>query len=148
MRRAHQVALAARQQVEGDERGGRFLRQLGDARLRRVQPELQRIEIQPVAGGDDDLAVDHAVLRQALEQRVVQFREVAVERPRVAALDIHIARAAEHDGPKAVPLRLVQVRARRGQSSASLASIGSMGGARAMAGGNLAIFGAAHVSEH
>jgi hypothetical protein len=32
-----------------------------------VQPKLQRIEVEPVLSGDDDLAVDDAVLGQPLE---------------------------------------------------------------------------------
>ena len=66
----------------------------------------------------------------AREQRVVQLGEVAVERPQVAALDVDLVAAAEDDGAEAVPLRLVeQAVARRAVASASLASIGSIGGA-------------------
>ena len=94
-----------------------------------MEPQLQRVEIQALARGDDhDLAVDHAVLRQALEQRIVQLGKVAVERPRVAALDVHARAAAEHDGAEAVPLRPQKINSAGGSSSASFASIGSIGG--------------------
>ena len=59
----------------------------------------------------DLLAVDHAILRQARDERVVQLGKVAVEGPRVAALDVHLGRAAEHDGAEPVPFWLVQVAA-------------------------------------
>ena len=59
--------------------------------------------------GDHDLAVEHAACRQAREQRVVQFREIAVERPRIAALDEELAAAAEDQSAEAVPFRLEQV---------------------------------------
>ena len=73
-----------------------------------MQPHLQRIEVEPARRGDDDLAVEHAAVGQACEQRVVQLRKVAVERPQVAALDEHVVAAAEHDGAEAVPFRLVE----------------------------------------
>ncbi len=73
-----------------------------------MQAQLQRVEIETVRRGDDDLAVDDAAVRQAQRQRVVQLGEVAIERPQVAALDEHLLAATEHDGAEAVPLRLVE----------------------------------------
>ena len=60
----------------------------------------------------------------ALEQRVVQLGKVAIERPQVAALDVDVVAASEHDRAEAVPLRLVEARrpaaaARRRASRAS-----------------------------
>ena len=43
----------------------------------------------------------------------MQLREIAIERPRVAALQIHVVLAAEHDRAKPVPFGLVQVGAGR-----------------------------------
>ena len=43
-----------------------------------------------------------------VEQRVVQLGKVAIERPQVAALDVHLGAAAKDDRAEAVPLRLVQ----------------------------------------
>ena len=54
---------------------------------------------------DHDLAVDDAAVGSAASKRVVQLGEVAVERPQVAALDIHVALAAKDDGAEAVPFR-------------------------------------------
>src|SRR5688500_19436395 len=73
-----------------------------------MQAKLQGVEVQSASRGDDDYPVEHAVRGQALEQRVVQLREVAVERPQVAALDVDVAGAAEHEGAEAVPFRLEQ----------------------------------------
>ena len=71
-----------------------------------MQPELERVEIEPVRRGDHDLPVDHAVSRQSLQQRVVQVGEIAVERAEVAALDEEVGRAAKDDGAESVPFRL------------------------------------------
>ena len=48
-------------------------------------------------------------------KRLVQLGKVAVERPQVAALDEHVARAAKDDRAKAVPLRLVEKAVAGGQ---------------------------------
>ena len=113
LRRAAQVASADGDRVEGDKRRRYFLRQLRDPRGRRVQPQLQRVEVEPARRRDHDLAVDHAAVRQGLEQDGMQFREVAIERPQIAALDEDLGAAAKDDGAKAVPLRLVEVRSDR-----------------------------------
>ena len=108
LRHAAQIPSVGREQVERDERGGRLLRQLRDARRGRMQPQLKRVEIETAGRGDHDLAVDHAAVRQAGEERRVQLGKVPVERPQVAALDEHVPAAAEHDRAKPVPFRLVQ----------------------------------------
>ena len=74
-----------------------------------MQAQLQGVEVEPAGADDDDLAVDDAARRQPLGQHLVQIREVAVELAQVAALDRDLAAgAAEHQGAKAVPLRLEQ----------------------------------------
>src|SRR6185369_7210589 len=113
LRLAHQVFPTDLQDIERNERRWRFLRELGNTRGRGMQSQLQDVEVEPVLGHDHDLAVDDAVLRQTLQQHVVQLREITIERPRIAALDVHVVLAAEHDRPEAVPLRFIQVVARR-----------------------------------
>ena len=108
LRRLPQILAADREQVEGDEGGRRFPGELRHARRRRMQPQLERVEVESMIGGDDDLAVDHASLRQSVQQRVVQLGKVPIERPQIAALDVDVRFAAEHDRAEAVPLRLVQ----------------------------------------
>src|SRR5712691_2982739 len=71
-----------------------------------MQPQLERVEIEPVRRGDDDFSVDHAVPGQSLQQRVVQIREVAVEWAEVAALDEEVGGTAKDDGAESVPFRL------------------------------------------
>ena len=58
---------------------------------------LQRFEIQAVIGGDDDLAVDHAALRQLGGGGRDQFGEVPGHRLLVAAADLHLLTVAEKD---------------------------------------------------
>ena len=110
-RLAAQVLAVERQQIERHERGRRRLRELGDARCGRMQPQLQRVEVEPFRRRDHDLAVDDAVGRKSGEQRVVQLGEVAIERPQVAALHEQVACPAKHDRPEAVPFRLEKKRA-------------------------------------
>ena len=68
--------------------------------------KLQRVEVEPLRSGDHDLAVDHDCRWNPLQQRVMQLREVAIEGPEVAALNVDVFLCAEDDGPKAVPLGL------------------------------------------
>ncbi len=106
-RRRAKVVSAVGEQIECDERCGRCGRKLGDARCRGMQPHLQRVEIEAMRRGDDDLAVEHT-LGQRRQQCVVQIRKVAIERPQVAALDEEVRWPAKHDCAKAVPFRFVQ----------------------------------------
>ena len=103
-----------RQQIEGDERGGRLLRELRHARGRGMQPQLQRVEVEPALRGDHDLAVDHAARRQLLAAarraaRESSGRAAAGRGSGCRASDV----AAKHDRAEAVPLRLEQIRALR-----------------------------------
>ena len=109
-RLVHQVAIAEREKVERNERGGRLRGQATHSRLGRVDPLQQRIEIQPVVvqRRQHDLAVDHTPLRQLGKQWGDQFGEVAGERSFVATGQLDGVAIAKHDAPKAVPLRLVQ----------------------------------------
>ena len=58
------VVVAEGEQVERDEGRRRLLGEHPHPRIGRVDALLQRLEVQAVVGGDDDLAVDHAALRQ------------------------------------------------------------------------------------
>src|SRR5215472_17517261 len=74
-----------------------------------MESQLQGVEIESLRRCYHDLAVHNRVLWQAIEQRSVQLREVAIERPGITALDVHPVGAAEHDRPEAVPLRFIEV---------------------------------------
>src|SRR5690349_1617303 len=76
-----------------------------------MQTHLQRVEVETARRGNDDLSVDHAVVGKMNQQCVVQLGKIAIERPQVTALNVDLAAPAEHDGAKAVPLRLVEKRA-------------------------------------
>jgi hypothetical protein len=102
-----QRLVADREQVEGDEGRRRLLGQQVDPRLRRVDALQQRLEVQPVAVGDDDLAVDHAPRGQRRLHRLDHLGEVAGQRALVAAAQLHLVAVPEDDAPEAVPLRLV-----------------------------------------
>src|SRR5579864_6242286 len=69
---------------------------------------LQRLEVQPQLAREDDLAVDHAPLRQRRPELLDHLREVAVQRLPVAAVDAQRLAVAEDDGAEAVPLGLVE----------------------------------------
>ena len=45
-----------------------------------MQPHLQRIEVESAAGGDDDLAVEHAPRRELGQGGLLDLGEVAIER--------------------------------------------------------------------
>jgi hypothetical protein len=105
-RPAGPVLVTQGQQVEGDERGRRLLRQQLDAARRRVNPLLQHLELQPIADHDDDLPVDDAPLRQVGFDRLDHFREVAGHRSLVAGADLHLVTVSEDDRSESVPLGL------------------------------------------
>src|SRR5215831_11802267 len=69
-----------------------------------MEPKLQPIEIEAARRRDDDLAIDHASVRQRGKKPAVQLGEVAVERLQVATLDVDVPAAAEDDRAKPVPL--------------------------------------------
>ena len=98
--------VVEREQVEGHEAGRRLLGEHVDPRLRGMDPLLQRLELQPLADGDEDLAVEHAPLGQLLQGRVHELGEVAGQRLGVATGELHLVAVAEHDRAEAVPLRL------------------------------------------
>src|SRR6185437_8347630 len=103
-----EVVIADGQQVEGDERRRRLLGQHPHPRIGRVDALLQCLEVEAVIGGDDDLAVDHAALRQLGDRRGDQLGEIAGHRFFVAAADLDLIAVAEKDRPEAVPLRLIR----------------------------------------
>jgi len=114
-RQLHIRGVAQRQQVERDEVGRRLRRQQPHSALGRVQPQLQRLEVQPpaVPVRQHDLAVDHAAGGQLGEKSRNELGEVAGHRPLVPAADLHLVAVAEDDRPEPVPLRLEDKVARR-----------------------------------
>src|SRR5690348_15939061 len=74
-----------------------------------MQSQLQCVEIESALGRDYDLTIDYRILGDALEQSVVQLRKVAIERSRVAALNVERVCLPEYDRPEAVPLRFVEI---------------------------------------
>ena len=129
------VVVAEGQQVERDEGRRRLLGEHAHPRVGRVDALLQRLEIQAVVGGDDDLAVDHAALRQLCLDRLDQFGEVPGHRPLVAAAELHLVAVAKTYRPEAVPLGLVD--APGGIVRTGLASIGETGGMTGRSTGSL-----------
>ena len=108
--RAVDVRLVAeREQVERDERGRRLLGQHVDARLGRVDPLLEHLELEPL-GPDgechEQLAVEHAALGQLLAHRGDDLGEVAGQRLGVAAGQLDLVAVLEHQAAEPVPLGL------------------------------------------
>ena len=68
---------------------------------------LQRLEVQAVVGGDDNLAVDHAALRQLGLYRGNQLGEIAGHRPLVSAAQLDLIAVAEANGPEPIPFGLI-----------------------------------------
>ena len=67
LRSIHQTLPVYCQKIEGYERGWRLLREFGYPRGRRMEPELQQVEVEPVRGHDHDLSVQYASRRQLLQ---------------------------------------------------------------------------------
>src|SRR4051794_41098421 len=63
-RAGHEVVVAEGEQVEGDQGRRRLARQQVDPAGRGVDAQLQRLEVEPVAAGDHDLAVEDAPPRR------------------------------------------------------------------------------------
>src|SRR4051812_30272784 len=73
-----------------------------------MDAQQERLEVEAVRSGNDDLTIDDAALGQVRLERRWQLGEVAVERLQVSALDEHLIAVAEDDRAKAVPFRLEQ----------------------------------------
>jgi hypothetical protein len=101
-----QIARPQAQQVEEHHGGGDLDRQLPNARRRRMQSQLQRLEVQPIGSGDHDLSIQHATLRKLALQLEDQLGVVPRERFLVPALDEQIVSVAEHQRAEPIPLRL------------------------------------------
>jgi hypothetical protein len=120
LRQVAQILTVSGQQVERDERRGRLRRQPGNPGCGRVQPHLEQVEVQALAGGDHDLAVEHAPGRQLRQSRLPDLREIAIERLELAALDVDLGLAPKDDRSEAVPFRLVENTVARGERARDL----------------------------
>ena len=120
LRQRHRRLAAGAEQVERDEARRRLLRELRDSRRGGMDALLQRVEVEPARRHDDDLAVEHAALRQRVVQRLLELGEVAVQRLAVAALQQRLLAGAKDDRPEAVPLRLEQEAGLGGQGVGDL----------------------------
>ena len=72
-----QLLVLAGQQVEGHVGGRRLLGQHAHARLRGMQPVLQRVERQRVAAQDRQLAVKHEAVQWQNAERIDHVRKIA-----------------------------------------------------------------------
>ena len=71
-----------------------------------MQSELQRIKVELIVLYNDQFAIQHTTIRQALAQRFEQFWEIAIERLLIAALDQDFTAIAKYQGAESIPLRL------------------------------------------
>src|SRR5207248_4937020 len=74
----------------------------------RVDAEQERLEIEAARAGDDDLGVEDAAGGNLASERLAELREVAGERPLLAALQVWLAAVPEDEAAEAVPFRLVE----------------------------------------
>ncbi len=81
---------------------------------------LQRLEIEPILADQHHLAIEHALVGQLREQGRFELGEVPIHRLPIAALQEDLAAVAEHQGAKAVPLRLEDPAVARRQRVGSL----------------------------
>ena len=80
-----------------------------------MKAHLKGVEIETARCRNHDLSVHDTAVGQPVQERVVQFGKIPVERTQIPALDEDISPSAKHDGPKAIPFRLVQERPLGGQ---------------------------------
>src|SRR4026209_1733425 len=71
-----------------------------------MDPEEERLEVEPTLAGDDDLAVQDAALRDRRPERRFELREVSIEGLQVARLDVDLVAVSDYECPEPVPLRL------------------------------------------
>src|SRR5688572_17988217 len=69
-----------------------------------MNPQLERIEIQPIVLDDDNFPVQNTLIGQRHVQRTDQLREVTVKGSLITALEVNVVVIAKHDRTKAVPL--------------------------------------------
>src|ERR1700730_14789945 len=81
---------------------------------------LERVELEALASRDDDLAVEHAALGELGLERVYEFREVAIERLFVPALNEHLVSVAEDERAEPIPFRFEDPTVTRWQLADSL----------------------------
>jgi hypothetical protein len=93
-----------------------------------MDAQLESVELEVAAAGDDEFAVKHALFRELFADRVEHLGEIAVERFFVATLEEHFVTIAENEDAKAIPLGLVDPVPSAGIASTRLASIGNTGG--------------------
>ena len=86
--------------------------------------ELKYFEVETARRRDDYLAVEYAARRQLGVESLDQFREIAVKRFLVAALDEDLVSVAEDQGSKPVPLGFEDPGLPSGNSPTRLASMG------------------------
>ncbi len=108
-RQLRAVLGTEREQVERHERGGRLAGEQPHPAVGRVDPLEQGLEVELAVVGvrDNDLAIDHAAVRQVGPQGLDHFGEVPGHRALVPAADLHLVAVAEDDRPETVPLGLV-----------------------------------------
>jgi hypothetical protein len=74
-----------------------------------VQAQHQRVEVEVLGVAREQFAVENEALRREPLQRLDDLREVARERPLVAAAQVDLVAVAEGQAAEAVPLWLVDV---------------------------------------
>ena len=104
-RLAVEVLAVPEEDVEADEARGDLGRELPHPALGRVEPHLERVEVERAVADDHDLPVHRRPRRKQLSERR-QLGEVAEERARVPAPEVELALEVLPDPAEAVPLGL------------------------------------------
>jgi len=106
-RRGAQVALPDTEEIEEDAGCGGLLGEQLDPGCRGVDAQLEGVEVEMAAVGDDEFAVEGALLGQLAAKRVEHFGEVAVKGFLIAALEEDFVAVAKDEYAEAIPLGLV-----------------------------------------
>ncbi len=119
-----QIPVAFAQHVQEHDRRRDLPRQQLNARGGRMDPQLQRVEVERAVPRDHDLAVEDAASRKLRRQRFEELGEVAVERLFVPALDQELVPVSKHQHAKPVPLGFEEESVAFGQSTDALGEHG------------------------
>ncbi len=85
-----------------------------------MNAHLQGFEVEHVALGHHQLAIEHAALGQLLQERGQELREVAIQRLGIATLQQHLVAITEDQRAESIPLRLENPARAGGQRRGSL----------------------------
>ena len=98
-----------------------------DARSGRVNAQLKSVKVESAVAGDDEFAIENALFRKLLAQRIKHLGKVSVEGLLVAALEKDFVAIAKDKDSETIPLGLVDPIAFNGNGVDALGQHGEEG---------------------